>query len=75
MVGLNCRQAVTEHIKENTYNRIDYSYHIKKYKYEKEHNCILETKEDICNALGIKSETYYRHFVLKFNSIDAQIEN
>lgn len=29
VVGLNCRQAVTEHIKENTYNRIDYSYHIK----------------------------------------------
>lgn len=74
VIGVNCRQAVAEHIKENTYNRVNYSYHIKKYKYEKEHNCTLETKEEVCKALGIRSETYDIHFNLKFNSIDAQID-
>lgn len=74
VVGINCKQAVQIHIHENSIAKINYGLHLKKHKYEKEHNCSLESKEEICKALGIKPSTYERHFNLSFSSIDAKID-
>lgn len=53
--------------------KYDYGYYLKRNKYEKEHNCTLETKDEICKALGISESTYYKHFKT-FTSMYAKID-
>lgn len=69
-----CKQATIQHKIESSPIKYDYNLYVKRSRYEKENNCTLETKDEVCKALGIKGSTYDRHFKT-FTSMDAKIND